>query len=369
MKNNMKNFKNVKSINFEVTFDGNGCINFDCSEQLEFLKNVGIVSYKDGSFFQNGRSLNNVQFAKKNYRINPDDGEYEFHYKVSSECLRYMMFNKTMPCQSPTIMNIPHVLYSAISHPDSVLRGYLYTSRNGTTLRKKSPICITDAEEVGFWRRHVATDFHSRSGQKESNEGKGADDAKDNSIYKVENVGIATYLAKGGIDVDSLRFISADPIYDRMAVNADGGPNEVIFLNTLAQNMCNFTPEFKYYYTTNAYTEDEWAERGILLNDESVDMLIKRAFRNILNISVIKRNAYFNVKNLKVTVFCEGEKPETVDVTLDNLDSFYFNCVTSYSEASEEKIIANKKKVEEIKENKKVEKKSKGKKETTTNEN
>lgn len=366
----VKNFKNVRSIQFELTLDGEGCVNFDSAEQLEYLRSVGIVKYGDSSFFNNGKPLSNVLFSKKNFRTSPTDDVVEYHVKVSSECLRNAIFKEGMPFQSPTIMNIPHVLYSAIAHPDSLVRGYMYASKT-VSLKKKSPLYITDAEEVGAWRRSIATDFHSRSGQKDSNEGKDSADAKDTSIYKIENVGKVTYTAKGGIDVQELGFISGDPLYDRMAINVDGGANEIIYLDTLSKNLNINNPEFKYYYLNNSYTNDEWAERGILLDNAIINNLIKRTLKNILNISVIRRNAFLKTNKLTIHVFTDNNV-ETVEVTNDNIDSLYFECITNYLEASEDKIKSNKEMAESIaskvKEEKKTSKSKKGKSDTSNDE-
>jgi N-acetylmuramoyl-L-alanine amidase len=108
-------------------------------------------------------------------------------------------------------------------------------------------------------------------------------------------------LAKGAIDVVELRFIPADPIYERLSVDVDGGQYEEIYMNELAKNSVNFTPEFKYYYLENSYTADECAERGIMLNDETLDTYIKRIIKNMLNINIMKRNAYLKTDKLTLT--------------------------------------------------------------------
>ena len=238
-------------------------------------------------------------------------------------------------------MNIPQVLNRAIATPDLVLRGYLYTEKDGVSIKKKSPFFITDAEDK-IWKDSISVDFHTRSGEKELNNGKDSNEAKDTSVYNIENVGSAKYFAKGGIDVQELRFISADPLYDRMAVNVDGGENEKIYMSELEKGMVNFKPEMKYYYLENSYTSDNWAERGILLNDESVDMLIKRLFKQMLEIEVVRRNAYLKTEALIVTVNCDGGEKHEIEVNLSNYNDFTFECVNSYKEADETKICANK---------------------------
>jgi hypothetical protein len=345
------NFKNTKSIQFDLTLNGKGIVNFDSSEQLDFLSSVGIVNYGEKSFYSGGKALSNVLFSKKNFR-KTEDGKTEYHVKVSSECLRNAIFKNGMPAQSPTIMALPNVLYRAIAHPDSLLRGYMYTESGKGSIKRKSPLYITDAEEIGEWRTSISTDFHSRSGEKELSNGKDENSAKDNTIYKIENVGDVTYKCTGGIDLQELAFISADPIYDRMAVEVDGGVNEEIYINALKENFPNSTPEFKYYYLKNAYTADEWAERGILLDTETVNQLVKHVLKNILNIYIIKRNAYLKADKLTLKVFTD-EGVETVDVNLNNIDSLNFDFQSNYLEADFEKIKANKEEIEKKKSTKK----------------
>lgn len=357
------NFKNVKSIQFKLYLDGVGCVNFGSSEELDFLLRTGIVKWGDDGFVKNGKPLSNILLSKKNFRQN-EDGTYEYHVKVSSECLRNNIFKDTMPFQSPTVMNLPQVLYRALANSDLILRGYLYTEKGGSSLKKKSPLYLTDAEEIGPWRKSITADFHSRSGEKESNTGKGSDDAKDTTIYKIENVGSTTYLATGGIDVTELRFISADPLYDRMAVNVDGGINEKIYTNELQRNMVNFTPEFKYYFLENSYTADEWAERGVLLNDESVDMLIKRLLKNMLNIEILRRNAHLRTNKLELTVNCTDGEQHIVEIhSTKDIDSLSFKCINVYKEADENKILENKKMIESLKSDSKKKSKNKTDKE------
>lgn len=352
--------KKVNSIQFELTLNGKGCVNFDSSEQLDFLTSVGIVKYGEKSFYNGGKPLSNVLFSKKNFR-KTEDGKTEYHVKVSSECLRNAIFKNGMPAQSPTIMGLPGVLYRAIAHPVSLLRGYMYTEYGNSAIRRKSPIYISDAEEIGAWRTSIATDFHSRSGEKEMSKGKDADDAKDNTIYKIENVGEITYKCNGAIDFQELAFISADPIYDRMAVNVDGGINEEIYINALKENFPAATPEFKYYYLKNSYTEDEWAERGILLDNETVNQLIKYVLKNIMNISIVRRNAYLKADKLTLKVFT-NEGVETIDVNLENIDTLSFDFQTNYLEADFEKIKANKEQIEKFKAIEKENKKKDNKK-------
>lgn len=336
--------KVIKRINFDLQLSGYGCVNSDSTEQIHFLLNTGIVDKNDCGFVKNGKPLSNITLSKKNFR-QTENGEYEYRIKVSSECLKNNIFD-TMKFKNPSIVTVPNVFYRALANPDMIIGGYMYPKKGNVTVKKKGVLCITDAEETGRWRRYVNADFHTRSGMKESNEGKSSDDAKDTSIYKIENIGSIQYLAKGSIDVAELRFIPADPIYERLSVDVDGGKNEEIYMNELAKNSVNFTPEFKYYYLENSYTADECAERGIMLNDETVDAYIKRIIKNMLNINIMKRNAYLKTDKLTLMINYTNGEQETIDVTLDMVDDFSFDCVNPYKEADMEKILANKKMME-----------------------
>ncbi|MBQ2408390.1 MAG: hypothetical protein II309_03050 [Bacilli bacterium] len=345
-----KHFKNVQSIEFELNLEGNGCVNFDSSEQSFFLRESNLLK---------GKSYNNILFTKKNFRKN-EDGEYEYHVKVSSECLRHNIFKEYMPFHSPTIMQCPNIFYTALTHPAYLLRGYMFTQGGVNTLKRKGPLYITDAEEIGEWRKEIAFDFHTRSGEKESNLGKGDDDTKDTSLYKIETVGNLQYKAKGGIDVSELQFISADPLYDRMAIDVDGGENQKIYLNALEKNCVNFKPEFKYYYLPNSYCGDEWAERGILLNQETTNMMIKYLLENMLNISIQRRNAYLKTNNIILTVNIKNSNSEKITInTLEDIEHLSFDCCVKYVESDLEKIQKNQDMVDILKKQKEEKKQSK----------
>ena len=340
-------FKGVKSIQFKWFLDGVGCVNFDSNEQLQTNIDLGIVKWGDDNFFNNGKKLSNVNFTKKNY-VRNEDGKVVFHHKVSSEALRNTTFKKYMVCQVPNVVNEPYTYYTALSHPVSIIRGYLFPEKGGCAVNKKSSWCVTDAEEIGPYRDCITMDFHSRSGEKSLNNGKGEDDSKDNTIYKTESVGHCKYCSEGAIDVQEMRFISADPIYNRMAVNVDGGLNEQIYVKALEMNMVNFKPEFKYYYLDSLYTKDGWAERGILLNDESLSMLINMLIKDMVDMQRYTRNAYLKTEKLVLYINTEDGR-EIVEFTPDNYENLTFNCVNHYLEANEELILANRDKVNQAK--------------------
>jgi hypothetical protein len=361
----MKNFKNVRAVKFTVEFDGMGCVNFDSKSQSFFLNSNGLWSEET----KNG----NILLAKKifdNYVTSEGDTATRFKYKVSSECIRHAMYEDVMPFQNPNISSIPTILYNAIAMPCYISRGYMFTVKGKNSLRKKSAVTVCDAVEDGAWRNKLTFDFHSRTGEKNT-EVKEKDDAKDTVIYNIENVGNITYKSEGYIDMTELQFIPGDPLYDRMAIDADGGVNEALYLNALKRNFPSFNGGFDYYYIDNTYSNDEWAERGILLDTESVNTMVKDILKRIINVNVVRRNAYFKFKSLKITVIMDdGEREENIEITSDNVMDFNFEYFRKYSVADEKKIAANKNIVKEvaeaIKEQKKEEKRQQQQNKKTT---
>lgn len=326
----MEKFTNVKSIQFKVLYDVCGCVNFDGPETVNTLKSLGLFKPVGN------QGYNNNKFAKRHF--SPEDPKL-FKYCISGECLKKAIFGDTMYLESPDRMRMPHVMPMIAAHPDLIIRGYV-TASKVTKLQRASALCFPDAEELAPWRDTIVMDFHSRSGEKKLNAEKKDGDEKDTTIYKVENVGKGIYQNEGSIDIEKLQFISADPIFDRQAVEADGGIDESIFLNSLKENMINFTPEIKYWYRENNYLADIAAERGVLLNSESIDMLIRHTLKKIMNISITRSYSWAKFKSMTITVICD-EMPDPFTIDHNNIDEFYFDPHIWYEEATAEQIEAN----------------------------
>lgn len=356
----MRTFKNVRAIKFIAKFNGKGCVNFDSKEQKIFLKNTNLYG---------GKIYDNCLFAKKIFKTEKNDnGEtiYKFKYKVSSECLRNAMFKENIAFQNPNIAAVPHILYNAIAMPAEIIRGYMFTQGTKNTLHKSTVITICDAVEIGPWRNNIVFDFHSCSGEK-NREVKNDNDASDTTIYNIENVGNLTYESQGYIDLTEAQFISGDVIYDRMAIDADGGANERIYLDALKRNLPSLDAKFDFYYMANNYFKDEWAERGIFLDIESINTLTLLTLKYLLNINIYRRNAQLNIDKLFIKVICDGnEESEEIEITPSNVNDFRFEYYRKYFPADADLIRKNR---ELIKEAKKLAKESKQDKGTKQNKN
>lgn len=341
----MKEIK-VKGIEFTAKFKGNGCVNYDDNDQKYFLVNSGIIDEKN-------RPLNdNVTYAKKTFSTD-EDGDIGFKYKVSSACIRHNMYKEEMDNHiNENHMQLPYVYYNALATPAMIERGYMYTLAPYID-HKKSAFQITDAIEIrDNLRQGVTFDFHTKSVKKGDKINKLASTdsgAKgDTSIYRKENVGLCNYISEGFIDLDEMQFISLDELYDRRAVNIDVKENELRYMNALKRNIPNFSCEYGFFYMKNGYTQDEWAEKGILLSEDVVDYLTKDIIKRILNVSIWKSGAYFKFDSLVIKYYGENGE-ETVEITHSNINDFKFIPYGKYLKADDEKIKRNKELYEEIK--------------------
>ena len=116
-------------------------------------------------------------------------------------------------------------------------------------------------------------------------------------------------------------------------------------------------PKMGYYYKNGTYHQHEWGEKGLLLNKESVDMMVKRLLTSILNVNICRANAFFKTIDLEITVNSD-EGNETFKVTLGetnenenifNVNECTFEYKPFYLESDEENIKANYLKFEEFK--------------------
>lgn len=328
----MKKFTDVRSIELEIAYDVCGCVNYDGPESRFALAALGL--YKRSADSKDGDKNN--KFAKRHF--NPENPR-QFKYAISGECQKRAIYYDTMALESPDRLKIPHMMPIVAAHPDMISRGYVVAGQRNN-LHKSSALCLPDAEEVGEWRDTIVMDFHSRSGEKRAKEDKKTGEGNDTTIYKKENVGRAEYRTYGFINVENLQFISLDPLFDRMAVLIDEGEDKEIFLNELKKNMVEFEPEIKYWYRKNNYLGDKAAEYGVLLNDKSVDMLIKRILIKILTMKIERGYAWLKLKSLSIKVNC-NENPAEFIVTEELLDNLCFEPHVWYEEATLEQYKEN----------------------------
>ena len=284
--------KKVKNVLFKLDLNGKGIVNFDSNEQKFIFSKSKLHNMKT--------RYDNVNYAKKNF-YRDIDGELIYKIKISSNKLRKEIFDKDVSAHSSNITHHPYLLNSYIASPALILRGYLEHVKGKYSIKRKSPITISDAEQTNDSVSYL--ELHTKSGEKNTNP-----DETDNTLFKKESIGDITYSSIGNIDLMKLQFISCDQVFDRFAFNPD---DFEIYKNFLKLSLPSFDSELGYYQISSSVIE--LSEYGVKLNNLSVVELVKGALQRMLEINIKKANAFAQTSNLQYKL--------VYDVIEDNFDN------------------------------------------------
>lgn len=279
--------KNAKRVDFRFKIKGNGIVNYDSGEQKWVFNNSKEsngkrhrMSYFDGD---------NVMYAKKNF-YEDKNGDLQYKIKISNNCIINAIFSNDAVAQNPAIVHHENILFNFIASPVALLRGYMIPVKNDMALKRKSPISISDAEQVSKSLSQIET--FSRSGQKGQNK-----DAKDNTFFKKETVGEIEYAGEGSINLAEMQFVSADPQYDRFSFDPD---KFELYKNNLKPRMSNFNSEMGDFQLKTSTIEIP--EFGFKLSSENVLFLVKEFFKRFLMFSIEKRGGRAHMFELQYKV-------------------------------------------------------------------
>lgn len=276
----------MKSVLIDVTFTGNGIVNFDDGKRQMIIMNaLGIpgVNYKD-------LSNDNFKVGKHNYYLLPkadEDKKDKYGYKllVSSDCLRNAIFGN-----APTndIMFNNYIFANYLTSESAICRGYTFLTENLGQFKRSSALTLSDAEQTDM-NEAVNLMVNTRTGERDST-----------SLRYTEVIGEKEYHAIGKIELAKLAFISASPKFDRMAINPDIILNK-IFDDAISKRYGEKAKVEKGYYSLkDDFMTIPCAEYGYLLNKEMVDYLTKWMLKNILKMEVNRAKATLRVKELKI---------------------------------------------------------------------
>ena len=272
----------IKSILIKGELSGRGIVNFDSKEQRWILMKHGIA---------NGKLEENIKLGKKVFaktgKTKEDGTEiYDYKIKISAECLRKAIFDKDMDVVNGVLIQDPFILATYMLSPVGVMRGYMFASKSNSFSRK-SPLTITDAVQVNNAKSEL--EIGSTTGER-----------SDTSMYFSEKAGDMLYSYNGQIDIKQLQFISADPFFDRLAINSDlidSGETDVIFNTHYGKN-----GKVKYglFSSMGKFSSNAYGEYGIKLSNELCEVVIKRTLKNILSMNIARNNAFAATSSLKI---------------------------------------------------------------------
>lgn len=324
----------LKSILFKGTIKGNGIVNYDAKDQKWMLK-----KYKFDEW-GNALKFDNIKIAKHALvkTGNDENGkpQYEVRLKISSNCLRNAIFKEDHPFQNSMILHSKKLLNMSIASVGSLLRGYMFEQEGFTGLKRKSPVIITDAEQIAGGLPTI--DVHSTSGAKKTKESE--DDTSDTSLFYKETVGDVEYSFKGAINLPDLQFIPLSDTFDRMAVNPDDF--ETLYKPYLERSIGSKINDPGFYMINGAV--NAVPEEGVLLSQAQTAFLVKEFFKRLLSLT-ITRNAsgYASLDGLQVKFVRDPLKDRMDDdtgwTTVKNVDDIQLKAeeiVVSFNRISKE---------------------------------
>lgn len=248
----------------------------------------------------NGQKHDNVTYAKGNYYRGTDDEGKETLTKVlkiSGDGIRHAIHAESMGVFTPNVLRNTATRLAYYSHLDTVIRGWLHADaghRNG------SAYSVTGAEDKDAV---LHMEFCSSSAPKLEKEFK--DDPSQASVFTRENTGDTDYKAHVIVDISKLRFLSLSDVYGRRVIADDEAE---VFVRLLSRNIGSPVSAPAYYRRRG--TAITIPERGILLTDEQVHVLVRHLLRGIANIQIVKSSTgYARTKSMDLCVITNDVAP------------------------------------------------------------
>ena len=274
----------TKSIEFKLTLEGNGVVQYDGND-----KDLGLKNSKSGIFgFQ---KYNNINYAKGDFEATGEVGEngkptIKKILKISADGLRHAIHADSMFAHAPNILLSSKSRLHFFASLDALLRGYLSVNTNE---RKTSAYALSSAHDHNAI---TSLELFSNSSAKQTGT---SDDASDTSLFFRETTGNTNYESNGYVNIDELRFISVSDIFGRRAVSDDTVDT---FRRILSKNIGSEVDEAKYW---RRGTSIDIPERRIVLTNEQIRKLVVYLFSLMSEANIVKSQAGY-AKTSKIEI-------------------------------------------------------------------
>lgn len=274
----------IKSVDFKITANGEGVVNWNGSFNL----------WNSAA----GQSVNNHALPKmrgvdpmrlKNLHSPELENAKLF---VSQNCIRSALFkNETMNLKSVDTSNVDRVICSLLG----LVRGYVIADKSTSlSLKRKSALLLEDFVDSNTVLRY---EQFSNAGQR-----------NETSIFSKTNVDTTNYEAFGSISIEDLQFIVLEDSFNRssysdvitIAQGLEVEKNMNSFLDTLAMGK-DKKPKavfHKNYVRVGGITSD--GEAGLLMNDDAIELVVQEILDRIGDLFIRQSKGYLNVTNLIV---------------------------------------------------------------------
>jgi len=294
----------IRSVDFKIIAKGHGVVNWNGSTRLKI----------DG----HDKAINNHSLPKlRGYTnityITDKDTKQEYAYKnvndidfkktplyISQNCIRHHLFreNSFLDFQSKEVHeNVDKLLCSIVG----LVRGYVIPTTKEQ--KRTSALLLEDFIDIS---PEPTGNFEQmcKAGTKEKKENKQGKEASI-SLFSKTTFGDTEYKSYGSISIEQLQFISLDNKFSREAMNCDSEKER----QSLAKKMTSFLNElgetdkaeaiYHNNYVRNGSIYDI-GERGILLNDIAIDILVKKTLDLIENLTIRQAKGYMYVDSIEI---------------------------------------------------------------------
>lgn len=301
----MQKVTGIKSVDFKIIARGHGVVNWNGStEVLTFIPKENKWKSTENHSMPKLRGYTNKEAMKDKegreflgVKKAVDINFKETPLYISQNCIRYHLFkDDVINWQHPKIHeNVDKILCSMTG----LLRGYVIPKNEN---KRTSPLLLTDFKEV---TGNGNFEQMGRSGNKEKQETKSGKD-KSNSLFSKTTFGDTKYEAFGSISIEQLQFISLSNDYGQEAIQITKDEEGIelaekieSYIKTLDTANTNVKAVYhKNYVRQGTIFAD--GQKGILLNDEAIDVLVTKMRSMIESLGFRQAKGFMYVESIEV---------------------------------------------------------------------
>ena len=283
--------KAIKTISFKVVLDGMGGVNWEGSNgnKAAFVKAMIDLGLSPNVTNQN---VKNIKWHKANYYIR--DGKMVHVLKISADCIRHQMAG----AKNSTITLIDSVWAAYLASNEALVRGYFFPKEGEITTKRKSPLSVTDAEEVSG----VISTIENKSASGVRN---------DTSFFQQETFGSTVWEFTITLNLSELQFIPASDIYDRRAI-----PRHLE--NTMLKKYREKFGDVKDGYYKMKHASVDIPEYGFMLPQSAVRTLVNWYADTVRNINILDATSHATYVKMDVSALDEDNNlVENFDLNSD----------------------------------------------------
>jgi len=300
----MNKITGIRSVDFKIVARGYGAVNWNGPTAL---------SQPDGSELKNHtlpklRGFSNLTNRTKDkgdgnvYTYKKQAVEINFKETplyISQNCVRHHLFrDHNYDVHHVKKGDAVELLASIIG----LMRGYVIPS--GDQCKRTSPLLLEDFVDILGNGNYEQMSSSSSMEELQNQDGTIEYKRGENSIFSKTTFGETEYHGCGSISIEQLQFIALDKRFDRPAMVIKEGEGDYIaqrieeFIKSLNPSRNPKATFHKNYVRRGTIFKE--GERGVLLNNEAIDILVKETLRMISELSIRQAKGYMYVDEVQV---------------------------------------------------------------------